>query len=87
MRIIYIELKNPNHIKDLLHKTYDKLEDLLFSIIQRTPEKFIPNSLMNWIDHYTNKRLAELKQQIIRNNWHTIELEKAVDNIHKHNNA
>ena len=42
---------------------------------------------MNWIDHYTNKRLAELKQQIIRNNWHTIELEKAVDNIHKHNNA
>ena len=83
MRIIYIELKNPNHIKDLLHKTYDKLEDLLFSIIQRTPEKFIPNSLMNWIDHYTNKRLAELKQQIIHSEWRKIELEKAVEDIHK----
>ena len=26
--------------------------------------------------------LSELKQQIIRNRWHTIELEKVVDNIH-----
>ena len=87
MRIIDIELKNTNRFKDLLHKIFDKSEDLLFSIFQRLPEKIIPSSIMNWMEHYTSKRLAELKQQIIRNNWHTIELEKAVDNIHKQNNA
>lgn len=42
----------------------------------------IPHSVMNWMEYYTNKRLSELKQQIIRNKWHTIELEKVVDNIH-----
>ena len=31
---------------------------------------------MNWMEHYTNKRISELKQQIIRNRWHTVELEK-----------
>lgn len=50
--------------------------------IQKIPEKFIPACLMNWMEHYTNKRISELKQQIIRNRWHTVELEKVVDNIH-----
>ena len=37
---------------------------------------------MNWMEHYTNKRLSELQSQIIRKRWQTIELEKAVDKIH-----
>lgn len=37
---------------------------------------------MKYMEHYTNKRISELKKQIIRNRWHTVELEKAVDNIH-----
>lgn len=37
---------------------------------------------MNWMEHYTNKRISELKQQIIRSRWHTVELQKAVDTIH-----
>ena len=82
MRIIYIELNDQNPFKDLLHKIFNRLEDLMFSIIQKLPEKMIPHSVMNWMEHYTNKRLSELKQQIIRNRWHTIELEKVVDNIH-----
>ena len=86
LRIIYIELNDPNPFKDLLHKIFDKLEDLMFSIIQKLPEKFIPHSLMNWMERYTDKRLAELKQQIIRDQWKKIALEKAVENIHKQNN-
>ena len=82
MRHIYIEIQKPNRFKELLHKIFNRLEDLMFSIIQRLPEKMIPHSVMNWMEHYTNKRLSELKQQIIRNRWHTIELEKVVDNIH-----
>ena len=82
MRIIYIELNDPNPFKDLLHKIFNRLENLMFSIIQKLPEKMIPHFLMDWMEHYTNKRLSELKQQIIRNRWHTIELEKVVNNIH-----
>ena len=37
---------------------------------------------MNWMEHYTNKRIADLQQQIIRDRWYNIELEKAVDKIH-----
>lgn len=82
MRHINIEIQKPNRFKYLLHKIFNRLEDLMFSIIQKLPEKMIPHSVMNWMEHYTNKRLSELKQQIIRNRWHTIELEKVVDNIH-----
>ncbi|RHR73582.1 hypothetical protein DWW50_03555 [Eubacterium sp. AF15-50] len=79
---INIEIQKPNRFKDLLHEIFNKSEDILFSIIQKIPEKFIPACLMNWMEHYTNKRISELKQQIIRNRWHTVELEKVVDNIH-----
>ena len=82
MRHINIEIQKPNRFKDLLHKIFNRLEDLMFSIIQKSPEKMIPHFLMDWMEYYTNKRLSELKQQIIRNRWHTIELEKVVDNIH-----
>ena len=82
VRHINIEIQKPNHFKDLLHKIFNRLEDLMFSIIQKLPEEMIPRSVMNWMEHYTNKRLSKLKQQIIRNRWHTLELEKVVDNIH-----
>lgn len=83
MIYIYIEIKKPNRFKDLIHKIYNHLEDLLFAIIQKIPENHMPAFLMNWLEHYTNKRLSELQNQIIRKRWQTIELEKAVDNIHK----
>ena len=38
---------------------------------------------MRWFEKYTNKRLAQLKSDVIRKRWQTIELEKAVDNIHQ----
>ena len=82
MRHINIEIQKPNRFKDLLHKIFNRLEDLMFSIIQKLPEKMITHSVMNCMEHYTNKRLSELKQDVIRKRWQTIELQKAVDNIH-----
>ena len=82
MIYIYIQIQKPNRFKDILHKIYNHLENFVFAFIQKIPEKYIPSSLMNRMEHYTNKRLAELQSQIIRNRWHTIELEKAVDKIH-----
>ena len=82
MRHINIEIQKPNRFKDLLHKIFNRLEDLMFSILQKLPEKMIPHFLMNLLEKYTNKRLAQLKQDVIRKRWQTIELEKVVDNIH-----
>ena len=79
---INIEIQKPNRFKDLLHKIHSKVEDMLFSILQHTPDKFIPTFLMRWFEKYTNKRLAQLKSDVIRKRWKTIELEKAIDKIH-----
>ena len=53
----------------------------MFSIIQRLPEKFITRCLMNWLDRYTTKCINELNQEIIKDRWKSIELDKIVDTI------
>ena len=77
-----IEIYKTNHFKIALHKIHSKFEDLLFSIIQRIPERMIPTCLMNWVEKYTSKRIYELKQQIIRDRWHSAELEHVIKDIH-----
>lgn len=54
---------------------------MLFSIISKLPERFIPSPLMNWLDQYTTKRISQLQQQIIKQRWQQDTLEKAVDEI------
>lgn len=36
---------------------------------------------MKWLNNYTTKRIAELKQQITKDRWKEIVLEKAVNEI------
>ena len=81
--LIDIEIRKCSRIKPLLYKAYDKLEDLLFSLISRLPESMIPKSVMNWLGNYTNKRIAELQQQIISDRWRSVELDKI---LHRFNN-
>lgn len=81
MIIIDIEIKDRNRFRESLRKINSKLEDLLFALVQKFPEKYIPQSLINWLDHYTTKRLNELKQQTIQQTWKNVYLEKAVADI------
>lgn len=76
-----IEINKPNRLKDLTHRIFNRSEDLMFSIFQKLPEKFIPGSVMNWMEKYTNKRISELQQQIVHDRWNTIELEKVAEQI------
>lgn len=80
---IDIEIKKPNHFRNALRNLHSKLEDMMFSLIQKIPEKFLTASLMNWLDHYTTKRINELKQEHIKNTWKKMYLEKAVEDISK----
>lgn len=79
---INIEIQKQNRFKDFFHKIFNHFEDMIFFIIQKIPERFIPHWLMDCLAHYTNKRINQLKQQIIRNRWHSVELEKAIDQLH-----
>lgn len=83
MIIIDIEIKDHNHIKEFFHKLHSRLEDVTFSIIQRIPEKFIPQWLMNRLEKYLDKRISELKQQSIQMTWRNMYLQNAVNDIRK----
>ena len=82
MIIIDIELKDRNHIKDFFHKLHSRLEDIAFSIVQRIPEKFIPQWLMNRLEKYLDKRISELKQESIKMTWRNMYLQNATNEIH-----
>lgn len=82
MITIDIELKDRNRIKEFFQNLHSKLEDMLFSIIQRIPDKFIPHWLMNCLSQYLDKRINELKHQSIKMTWQNMYLQSAVDEIH-----
>lgn len=78
---IDIEIKDHNKIKEFFHRLHSRLEDIMFSIIQKLPERFIPSPLMNWLDRYLDKRISELKQESIKMTWRNMYLQEAIDNI------
>lgn len=80
---INIEIQKPSRIKSILYKSKNKLEDVLFSIILKVPEHYLPSFLMNWLEHYTNKRIAELNHSIIKDTWKSMELKKSIEHHSK----
>lgn len=82
MIIIDLELKDRNRLKEFFHKLHSKAEDLLFAIISKVPERFIPSPIMQWLSRYLDKRLGELKQESIKTAWHNMYLQDAIDEIH-----
>lgn len=83
MVIIEIEIKDRNKFKEIFHKVRNMSEDLLFSIIQKIPKRFIPYFIMEWLDRYTDRRINQLKQQQIKATWQKMYLQDAVNQIHK----
>lgn len=82
MITIDIELKDRNRLKEFFQNFHNKAEDILFAIISKLPEKFIPSLIMNWLSRYLDKRISELKQESIKQTWKNMYLQAAVDEIH-----
>lgn len=76
-----IEIRPHSKIKDSLDRLHSRLEDLMLSLVQHLPEGMIPDSLMEWLDHYTTKRIAQLHQQTVRQTWHNCQLETVIQEI------
>ena len=66
----------------IIKKIGNRLENLFFDVIQRIPERFIPQFLMNRIERYMDKRILEMQQQIVKYKWQEVELEKTVQKLH-----
>ena len=82
MIIIEIEIKPRSRAKELFDMIKDKSEDLMFSIITKLPERMIPSQIMQWLTTYLDRRTQELQQEIIRQQWQKVYLEKAVSEIY-----
>lgn len=65
----------------IINKIGSKIENLFFEIIQRIPDRFIPQFIMNRIERYMDNRISEIEQQIIKYKWEQIELEKTVKSL------
>lgn len=78
---INIEIKKRSRVKEYFRKLHSRSEDLLFKLIIRIPDRFIPSFLMEWLKRYTTKRINQLKQQNIKQTWKNTYLQKAVDEI------
>ena len=79
---IEIEIKPRSRAKEFIDNLQSKSEDIMFDVITKVPERFISSSLMQWITNYIDKRTQELQQEIIRQQWQNVYLEKAVSEIH-----
>lgn len=79
---INIELKDRNRLKEFFQNFHSKAEDITFSIIQKLPEKFIPQRLMKRLEKYLDKRIIKLKQQSIKMTWHNMYLQNSLTEIH-----
>jgi hypothetical protein len=77
-----IEIRPQNKTERFFRKFHNKLEDILFSIVQKVPEPLIPDFVMNWVESYIDKRTRKLKEDIIRQKWQQIHLENAAGKIH-----
>ena len=77
-----IEIKPRNKLKMFLSNLHSKAEDILFFLIRMTPDKLIPQSIMAWFENYLDKRSKELQQEIIRQQWRQLYLEKTMEEIH-----
>lgn len=78
---INVEITPHNKSKQLIHRLHSKIEDTLFTIFGKIPEKLIPSFLMDWIDKYTYKRLQKLKQAAIQLEWKRVYMQKAVQEM------
>ena len=79
---IEIEIKTRSRAKEFIDMIKDKSEDLMFSIITKVPERMIPSPVMQWLTAYLDRRTQELQQEIVRQQWQKVYLEKAVSEIH-----
>lgn len=76
---IDIKIQQRSRLKKFFHRLCDKLEDFIFSIIEKLPEGFIPPAILNLLERHLNKRIRQLEQQNIEDTWRLVYLDRIID--------
>jgi len=76
-----ITVKERSKTKEFCKRIKSKMEDMLFSFVERLPERLLPGWLMNWMGRYIDKRMAELEREHVKANWEKVYLEQAVKEL------
>jgi hypothetical protein len=76
---IDIKIQQGSKLKKIFHKLCDTLEDFIFSIVEKLPERLIPSKMMDRVERYLNKRIQQLEQQNIEDTCRLEYLDKFID--------
>ena len=60
---------------------FNRIEDIIFSILLRIPKSLIPSFILIRLEHYLYQRAHTLQCEIIRNRWKNIELDTALEKL------
>lgn len=81
VRSMDIEIKPKSKTEEFFEKIRKEAESLLFAVVLKIPERFVPSFVMNWMEKYVEKRKQEIQQQLIKQRWEQMQLEKVVAEI------
>lgn len=72
-----IEIKKTSRFKQFFKKIGYRLEEGVFNLLLRVPEKLLPRPVLKWATNYLEKRNQKLKTQATQIKFKNAYLEKA----------
>lgn len=79
-------IKKESKFQKALKQVRSKSEDVFLSGIMLLAKISKSEKLSRWIERYTEKKVQQLQQEIIRQRWDLITLQKASEAIHNTQN-
>lgn len=79
-------IKKESKFQKTLKQVRSKSEDVFLSGIMFLAKISKSEKLSRWIERYTEKKMQQLQQEIIRQRWDLITLQKASEAIHNTQN-
>lgn len=79
-------IKKESKFQKALKQVHSKSEDFFLSGVMFLAKITKSEKLSRWIERYTEKKMQQLQQEIIRQRWDLITLQKASEAIHNTQN-
>lgn len=79
-------IKKESKFQKALKQVRSKSEDVFLSGVMLLAKISKSEKLSKWIERYTEKKMQQLQQEIIRQRWDLITLQKASEAIHNTQN-
>ena len=75
-------IKKESKFQKALKQVRSKSEDVFLSGVMLLAKISKSKKISRWIERYTEKKMQQLQQEIIRMKWNKVTLEKATAQIH-----